>query len=273
LIESIPPTEAYRNYQLPPDPAPSPALSLSLETQEYYLAIISRGNEESSPQEPNLGGELLYAGELDSQGRALVVAANIAGTASLSASADPNAQKQAIRDGIADFLVNSLDEALRILKNEVRKRNPVAVCVAAAPFVVENEMRERGVQPDLLRKSLVTQRDGPAASENRALVSWSVDSMPARWLPRLDAIALDCLKPEAGAIRRWIRLAPRYLGRTAQGVRVLFGDREFADRFVERVRQGVRSGEIGAEVQIQIDLNRTVTKHCIAPEAKPSNRT
>ena len=56
-------------------------------------------------------------------------AANIAGAASLSATADVATQKQAIRDGVVDFLVTSLDEAARILKNEIRKRQPVAVCV------------------------------------------------------------------------------------------------------------------------------------------------
>ena len=55
------------------------------------------------------------------------------------------AQKQAIRDGVADFLVNSLDEALRILKNQLRKRETVAVCVGLAPADVEREMKERGV--------------------------------------------------------------------------------------------------------------------------------
>ena len=34
-----------------------------------------------------------------------------------------------MRDGVIDFLVTSLDEALRILKNEMRKRTAVAVCV------------------------------------------------------------------------------------------------------------------------------------------------
>ncbi len=82
------------------------------------------------------------------------MAANIAGAASLVATADRAAQKQAIRDGVADFLVNSLDEALRILKNQLRKRETVAVCVGLAPEAVEREMQERGVLPDLLRRDV-----------------------------------------------------------------------------------------------------------------------
>ena len=78
-----------------------------------------------------------------------MIAGNVAGCATLAATAEPAAQKQAIRDGVVDFLVTSLDEALRILKNEIRKRATVAVCVGA-PSTVEREMIERGVLPDLV---------------------------------------------------------------------------------------------------------------------------
>ena len=53
-----------------------------------------------------------------------------AGAATLTASASAEAGKQAMREGVVDFLVTTLDEALRILKNEVRKHETVAVCVA-----------------------------------------------------------------------------------------------------------------------------------------------
>ena len=195
--------------------------------------------------EPNLGGKLLYAGELDREGRALIVAANIAGAASLAATAEPAAQKQAIRDGVADFLVTSLDEALRILKNQIRKRETVAVCVAAAPEAVEHEMLERGVLPDLLRPGAAAtaefatflsqgaQQIQPSAlDENQTLLAWSVASAPAQWLPKLDAIALDCLEPEDAAARRWLRLAPRYLGRLSQNQRLLRCNTESAQKFL-----------------------------------------
>lgn len=52
----------------------------------------------------------------------MVRAANIAGAASLSATTDAIAQRNSIRDRVVDFLVTSLDEARRILKNEIRKR-------------------------------------------------------------------------------------------------------------------------------------------------------
>ncbi len=123
--------------------------------ESAYTGLIQAADQDSaSGQEPTLGGKLLYAGALDGDGRALLIAGNIAGAASLAASADPSVQKQAVRDGVVDFLVTSLDEALRILKNEIRKRETVAVCVAVDPPAIEREILARGVTPDLLRASL-----------------------------------------------------------------------------------------------------------------------
>ena len=215
-------------------------------------------------QETGLNGKLFYAGELDDGGRALVVAANIAGAASLVATADRDAQKQAIRDGVADFLVNSLDEALRILKNQLRKRETVAVCASLAPEAVEREMQERGVLPDLLRRDVpiaprhdaLLHLDGEQeAIKTPALVTWSVASDQAQWLPKLDAIALECLNadawPDAWIARRWLRLSPRFLGRMAHGLRLLQCNRDFAARFSEQVWQRVDRGEIPIVFEIR----------------------
>ena len=141
------------------DPQTVAGYSFSLAAYKFYFALTQAMDaERSSGQapsqdpklepipEPGLGGRLLWAGELDGSGRAIVVAGNISGVATLAATADSNAQKQAIRDGIVDFLVTSLDEALRILKNEIRKRQTVAVCVGSAPDLIQREMLERGVR-------------------------------------------------------------------------------------------------------------------------------
>jgi urocanate hydratase len=114
-----------------------------------------------------LGGKLLYAGELNSQGRNLLYAANIAGAASLATSADPAVQRQAIRDGVIDFLVTSLEEALRILKNEIRKHQPVSVGISADPHWLAAQMLDRGVLPDLLSAASPNQASGidPAQAE------------------------------------------------------------------------------------------------------------
>lgn len=217
--------------------------TFTLRVLSFYTRLVP---SEGSP-EPDLGGLLLYAGELDDDAGALIAASIIGGAASLCATADGARQKQAIREGIVDFVVTSLDEALRILKNEIRKRNPVAVCVAASPAGIEAQMAERGVVADLLRSG-IAERDRPLSDEV-ALVSWSVSSAPARWMPKLDAFALDCAGSLPGAVRRWLRLAPRYLGRLAQSFHVVLADRAFAASFMEGV-MGLEEGRIPAQLQV-----------------------
>jgi urocanate hydratase len=216
--------------------------------ERAYEALLAT---EFADATTGLGGALLYAGELDGDGRALVVAANIAGAASLAATAHRTAQKQALRDGVADFPVNSLDEALRILKNQLRKREPVAVCVGLDPAEVENEMRERGVRPDLLR---VDARAGGDAARQQQMkwITWTVDSAPAQWLPKIDTIAINCLPEGAWQARRWLRLAPRYLGRLGEGFRVLHCNEADATRIADGISRATESGEIGVAVKKQI---------------------
>lgn len=209
-----------------------------------------------------LGGKLFYLGDLDEAGRTLLVAANVAGAATLAASADRDAQKRALRDGIADFVVNNLDEALRILKNQLRKRETVAVCVGLPPPEIEQEMRERGVSSDLLRGDvhvapfhearMLQEGEGTEVDLSKipALVTWRVDSALPRNLAVLDEIALSCLDPDEWRSRRWLRLAPRYLGRMAQGLRLLNSNREFAARLWEQVGQRVERGEIAFAFEI-----------------------
>jgi hypothetical protein len=234
--------------------------------------------------ETGLGGKLFYAAELDEEGRALLVAANIAGAATLAASADRDAQKQALRDGVADFVVTNLDEALRILKNQLRKRETVAVCVAQPPSDVEREMNQRGVAPDLLRIDLsvpphhealvldLSEETEIDLSKIPAVVTWRVDSGLPKDLALLDEIALACLDPRLDAdewkSRRWLRLSPRYLGRLAQNLRLLDSNREFAASFSEEVDRRVKSGDIDATVEIHSYFRGTDEEHRFAP-AKP----
>lgn len=249
----------------------------ALQVERFYASLIRTAGapgltSESRESESGLGGKLLYAGELDKEARALLVAANIAGVASLAASADAAERKQALREGVVDFLVTSLDEALRILKNEIRKREPVAVCVALEPETVEAEMRERGVAPDLMRPGATDSLDG------QTLLCWSVASSPAIWLPKLDAIALACLEENMGAsrldsetwdsARRWLRLAPRYLGRMAQDVRVLRCSESAAANFRERMREEVESGVIGVAVEIKLFGEGRAERLCFTPPGR-----
>jgi hypothetical protein len=171
---------------------------------------------------------------LDENGCALMRAANVAGAASLVSTADSAALRHANRDGVADFLVTSLDEALRILKNEIRKRQAVSVGVSVAPEAIAAEMRERGVLPDLL-PPVESDTDGA-----RLDTDWDwfvvhgarrvlVDLLPEGWAFRawasppaeFDALAAAALPEDDHVNRRWLRLSPRYLGPAARRVRSL----------------------------------------------------
>jgi urocanate hydratase len=250
------------------DSNPPTALEFALQVERYYAGLFF-AVKPGSDAEPSLGGKLLYVGQLDADARALLVAANIAGAASLAFSADAEAGKQAIRDGVVDFLVTSLDEALRILKNEIRKRSTVAVCVARELNVSNadfaGQLLERGVLPDLLPlraapapefAAFLSQGARPVVAihpdANQVILAWSVAVAPAQWLPKLDALALDCLSSDLSSAdasaHRWLHLAPRYLGRMAQDARVLYCAPKTAKEFMARVQAAVKGGEIGTQV-------------------------
>lgn len=270
---------------MPTNPNPSAALEFVLHVERYYSDLMLTVHH-GLDAKPSLGGKLLYAGPLDPPASALLVAANIAGAASLAVSTDAALGRQAIRDGVVDFLVTSLDEALRILKNEIRKRSTVAVCVAQeseADFA--RQLFEHGVLPDLLPPrsapapefaSFLSQSARPVVAihpdANQALIAWSVADAPAHWLPKLDALAVDCLSsdpsPAAASARRWLRLAPRYLGRIAQGLRLLRCNECAANHIIERVREKVAGAEIGVPVDLTVSCNEKSEKFSFAPPTR-----
>jgi Urocanase Rossmann-like domain len=209
---------------------------------------------------PEPGGSLVYYGELDSRGMAMAVAANIAGAASLGVDASVARAKLALRQGFCDFMVNSLDEALRILKNQIRKKEPVSVALVGDPEQVVAEMLERGVQPDLvacggLQAEAFIERGAkvlPAAMAmcDSLVVTWSVSQDAAQWLPRVDAIAVDGLENASDPRAKWIRLAPRYLQKSLSRERYVRMRTDELLRFVGLLQQRTQSGEIAVPVQV-----------------------
>jgi len=197
-----------------------------------------------------LGGTLLYAGELDAAGRILAIAGNIAGAATLAATAHQDAAKQAMREGAVDFVVTNLDEALRILKNQVRKHEPAAVCVGAARENVEREMTERGVLPDVLHAGGLDDAVAAqfvAAGAQRARVEpfeagetlFTIEIPVAlmRELARVEEILAASLAENDLINRRWLRLSPRYLGPSARRVRSVVCANGAVAELKEQLRQ------------------------------------
>jgi hypothetical protein len=224
-------------------PATPETLAFIAQVEQLYASLMQC----ASPGVENLGGKLLYAGELSTQGCALTVAANIAGAASLAATADTSAQKQAIREGAADFLVTNLDEALRILKNEIRKREPVSVAVSVAPEAVLKEMLLRGVLPDLLPPvqstpapsefaTFLAQGAQPIAaptSRPARLLIWQIPAEFAQRPAEFDAFLKEHIHSTDHATLRWLRLAPRYLGPHSRRLRSITCDEETASKLID----------------------------------------
>ncbi|HXE91197.1 MAG TPA: urocanate hydratase [Terriglobales bacterium] len=97
-----------------------------------------------------LEGKLVVSGGMGGMGGAQPLAATMAGAAFLGVEVDPERIKKRLKTGYCDFMVNSLDEALRILKNAVRKKEAVSVGLVGNCADVIPELAERGVVPDLL---------------------------------------------------------------------------------------------------------------------------
>src|SRR5437588_11596302 len=97
-----------------------------------------------------LNGKLVVSGGMGGMGGAQPLAATMAGAAFLGIDVDPERIKKRLRTGYCDFMVNTLDEALRILKNALRKKENVAVGLVGNCADVIPELAERGVVPDIL---------------------------------------------------------------------------------------------------------------------------
>src|ERR1700756_5477921 len=74
----------------------------------------------------------------------------MAGAAFLGIDVDPKRIKKRLKTGYCDFMVTSLDEALRILKNAVRKKENISVGLVGNCADIIPELAERGVVPDIL---------------------------------------------------------------------------------------------------------------------------
>jgi Urocanase Rossmann-like domain len=126
----------YDSVRMPVSPNPDQSLILSAFTVLNALR-------------QDWGGALILACGLGVQGTALAFASNIAGGVCLSLEEDAETLKVAMRSGACDFVVNTLDEALRVMKNEIRKRRPLSVGLAGIASALLEEIVGRGVAPEV----------------------------------------------------------------------------------------------------------------------------
>src|SRR5216110_1531506 len=98
----------------------------------------------------DLSDKLIVSGGMGGMGGAQPLAATMNGAAFLGIDVDPERIKKRLKTGYCDVLVTSLDEALRILKNAVRKGEATSVGLVGNCADVIPELAKRGVVPDLL---------------------------------------------------------------------------------------------------------------------------
>jgi urocanate hydratase len=186
------------------------------------------------------GGLVLCCGE-GCAASGVPAAVSIAGGATLAVDGDAAEVKAAMRWGEVDFVVNTLDEALRALKNEIRMRRPLSVGLIADVDAALSEMVERGVQPDLLliganqNAQAIEQNESIRALEAGGMELRSLVDAEGEWLVRhrmmlkrtgcceaylsaansaelraLDERVLAILPPGDLARRRWIQRVAQY---------------------------------------------------------------
>src|SRR6202035_2561428 len=98
----------------------------------------------------SLAGKLVVTGGMGGMGGAQPLAATMNGAAFLGIDVDPERIKRRVKGGYCEVMVTNLDEALRILKNAVRKREAASVGLVGNCADVIPELAKRGVVPDLL---------------------------------------------------------------------------------------------------------------------------
>ncbi|RRA49032.1 hypothetical protein [Acidipila sp. EB88] len=238
---------------------------------DFYLAY--RSMLRAAGDAP-LGGRLVllsHPGQRRSAAAAAAAAARIAGAACLLLIADERQAKEVVRAGYCDYLVTSLDEAVRILKNEVRRQAATAVCLLGEPSHSLALCVGRGIQPDLLDLvSLASHADGacgelvargarPIAWESswnveEQAVAWNVPHGPLALLALVDALARRAVEEQArGAERlRWLTQAPATLGRGWQRERLLPMRPVEVSRFVALARDQASLAEEGG-LQVLVD--------------------
>lgn len=222
--------------------------------QFLFLSHSARERSVDSP-----GGKLLLRCRLDNGGVAIVVASSVAGDASLCVDPDADGLREGLRSGFISFVVGNLDEALRILKNEIRRALPVSVGLTADPEACIDAMIERGLQPDLLsavpqRQAMIFVQRGalalpehPTSDSASPLLTWTAADDVARSMPRIARVAAESLDPardDTKARRRWLEQAARYLGRGFGPHQCLRMAEAEATAFLSRVYSEIPSAKI-----------------------------
>lgn len=215
----------------------------------------------------DLRGRLIVAQSVSFEGAALSFAALMHGAAFLGIDADPDRIKRYVKTGYCDVMVNNLDEALRILKNAVRKREPASVGLTGNPDENTQVLVSRGVVPDWLM-GRATFEDEPSIAPEEGEVR-AAQELGSILLPHDDGATISCvalsgepsdiqrvdrllleLFPEDEPFVRQIRILQRRLRYQGLPARALWLSGQACTRLGTAVNQLVGQGELKAPMVI-----------------------
>lgn len=142
-------------------------------------------------------------------------AVSIANGTTLWLTANAAEAKLALRRGEVDFIVNTLDEAMRALKNEIRQGRPLGVVLTGDMDATLAEMTARGLLPDKVIGDSVAMNSDMILRDRR-YSAYRIEADSLQELRKIDAQLLAALAEEDIVRRRWLQRASRYL-RTVPG--------------------------------------------------------
>jgi hypothetical protein len=197
-----------------------------------YLQLTSiRAGQFPDASTDGFAGLLLACVGFAVEGAELALATTMAGGTFLGIDPSSEHLKAAVRNGFCDFMVNTLDESLRVLKNELRRKKALSVGLLGAASAILPAMVERGVQPDLVADPGTSHGETDASQYGPALLQLIergailVDTQAATqfldsrfieviWtaanladLRRMDELALQQLPADDSIRRRWLHQA------------------------------------------------------------------
>lgn len=219
----------------------------------------------------DLSGKLIVNCGMETVGSLMSLAATMNGAAFLGIDADAEKVKKQLKAGRCDFMVNSLDEALRILKNAVRKKENVSVGLVADCEEIMQKFSERGVLPEIINiasgsvsaSAAVVQHSQSFPAFATEYISPILDSgrRPFRWFAlsgepadifTSENILLE-LFPENRILNRWIEMARKRIKFQGLPSRICWLNSEERKRFALAIHQSIRDGKITAPIVMGID--------------------
>ena len=251
-----------------PDRLAGPQPSQTAVYRRYAQLQAIRGERFPDAAADGLAGRLIACVGFGLEGAELALATTISGGTFLGIDPSSDHLKAAARNGSCDFMVNTLEESLRVLKNEIRKRKALSVGLLGEASTILPAMVERGVQPNLVAETVVSDReaavslyrpallqlvergavrvDTPAAKHSSSAglveVVWTAESIAD--LKRMDTLALEQLPPDDTIRRRWLRQAPGCFHRQRPLQRVLGMHPEEVTRLAEEFKKAVSAAAI-----------------------------